>query len=671
MPSSLSVAPPEAVRPTRSTPRWPVPELRWAGPALVLFAVGGAMQLTGTPAPPWWACYLACYVTGGWQPALAGLRALRAGTLDVDLLMIVAALVAAAIGQIFDGALLIVIFATSGALEDFVTRRTADSVRGLLDLAPERATRLAEDGSEQRVDTARLRVGDTVLVRPGERIGADGEVTDGASEVDQASVTGEPLPVLRRPGDPVFAGTLNGTGALRLRVTRAAADSVVARIVALVEAASATKAARQLFVERVEQRYSVAVVLATVALFVIPLASGAALEPTLLRAMTFMIVASPCAVVLATMPPLLAAIANAGRHGLLVKSAVALEAFRTVTVVAFDKTGTLSEGTPTVTDIEPLAGMGADELLALAAAAEYPSEHPLARAVVAAARERGLSVPAAIEFSSAPGRGVRARVGGRLVEVGSPALLGANPTDPTNRTESTGVRPLADELERAGRTAVAVLVDGRPVGLLALADRVRPDAAATVAALRTLTGYTPVLLSGDNPGAAGRVAERVGITEVHAGLLPEDKVARVHALRAEGHRVLVVGDGVNDAPAMAAADLGVALGRHGSDLAMDTADAVIVRDELATVAAVVELSARAHRLVLANLVLAATVIVALVTWDLCAVLPLPLGVAGHEGSTVLVGLNGLRLLRRAAWPAGPGRSCGRSARTRSSEQARR
>jgi heavy metal translocating P-type ATPase len=619
---------------------------------VALFAAGAGLQLSGTPAALWWSCYLACYLVGGWRPALSGLRELRAGTLDVDLLMIVAALVAAAIGQVFDGALLIVIFATSGALEDLVTRRTADSVRGLLDLAPERATRLAGDGSEQRVETARLLVGDAVLVRPGERIGADGEVTDGTSEVDQASITGEPLPVLRRPGDPVFAGTLNGTGALRVRVTRAAADSVVARIVALVEAAAATKAAGQLFVERVEQRYSVGVVLATVALFAIPLVGGAALEPTLLRAMTFMIVASPCAVVLATMPPLLAAIANAGRHGLLVKSAVVLEAFRTVTVVAFDKTGTLTEGTPTLTDVEPLTGLAADELLTLAAAAEHASEHPLARAVVAAARERGLAVPAAAGFSSVPGRGVRARVGGRLVEVGSPALLGADRTDPGGAWQR--LPAAAGELERGGRTAVAVLVDGEPVGLLALADRVRPDAAATVAALRTLTGHTPVLLSGDNPGAAGRLAEQVGITEVHAGLLPEDKVARVRALRAEGHRVLLVGDGVNDAPAMAAADLGVALGRHGSDLAMDTADAVIVRDELATLPAIIALSARAHRLVVANLVLAAAVIAALVTWDLCAVLPLPLGVAGHEGSTVLVGLNGLRLLRRAAWPGRAG-----------------
>ncbi|HEX4361433.1 MAG TPA: heavy metal translocating P-type ATPase [Pseudonocardia sp.] len=637
----------------------PIPELRWAGSALALFAVGAVLQLTNAPAPLSWALYLACYLVGGWRPALDGLCELRAGTLDVDLLMIVAALVAAAIGQIFDGALLIVIFATSGALEDLVTRRTADSVRRLLDLAPERASRLAEDGAEQRVDTAELRVGDAVLVRPGERIGADGEVTDGTSEIDQAGITGEPLPVVRRAGDPVFAGTLNGTGALRIRVTRAAADSVVARIVALVEAASATKARGQLFVERVEQRYSVGVVLATVALFAIPLASGAALAPTLLRAMTFMIVASPCAVVLATMPALLAAIANAGRHGLLVKSAVALETFRTITLVAFDKTGTLTEGTPTVTDIVPLAGMARDELLALAAAAEHASAHPLARAIVTAARERRLTVPAATEFSSAPGRGVRARVGGRLVEVGSPASLGtASLGTASLGTASlggarlgTGGAQAADQLERAGKTAVAVLVDGDPVGLLALADRVRPDAAATVAALRTLTGHTPVLLSGDNPGAADRLAAQVGITEVHAGLLPEDKVARVRALRAEGHRVLLVGDGVNDAPAMAAADLGVALGQHGSDLAMDTADAVIVRDELATLPAVVELSARAHRLVRANLVLAAAVIVALVTWDICAVLPLPLGVAGHEGSTVLVGLNGLRLLRRAAWPA--------------------
>ncbi len=315
-----------------------LPEVRWAGAALLLFLAGGALQLAGAPAWSWWTFYLACYATGGWEPALAGLQALRERTLDVDLLMIVAALVAAGIGQVFDGALLIVIFATSGALEAYVTRRTEDSVRALLDLAPEQATVLGADDDERVVPAADLAVGDRVLVRPGERIGADGEVLDGVSEVDQATITGEPMPRLRQRGDEVFAGTLNGTGALTVRVQRAAADSVVARIVALVQEASATKARTQLFIEKVEQRYSVGVVLATLALFTVPLLLGQDLRPTLLRAMTFMIVASPCAVVLATMPPLLAPIANAGRHGLLVKSAVVMEKLGRPTLVAFDKT---------------------------------------------------------------------------------------------------------------------------------------------------------------------------------------------------------------------------------------------------------------------------------------------------------------------------------------------
>ncbi len=622
-------------------------ELRWAVAATVLFAAGGALQLAGASPVLWWALYLACYVTGGWEPALSGLRALREQTLDVDLLMIVAALVAAGIGQVFDGALLIVIFATSGALEAFVTRRTADSVTALLDLAPQQATRLRTDGGEDTIDTADLLVGDVVLVRPGERVGADGHVLDGASEVDQASITGEPLPVLKQAGDDVFAGTANGTGALQVRVSRPAHDSVVARIVALVTEASATKAKTQLFIEKVEQRYSVGVVVTTLALFAIPLLFGAELRETLLRAMTFMIVASPCAVVLATMPPLLSTIANAGRHGVLVKSAVVMEKFGEIDVVAFDKTGTLTEGTPRVAEIEPLPGACLDgpAMLGLAAAAEYPSEHPLAAAIVTAAREQNLPIAEAHGFSSTPGRGVSALVEGRAVRVGSPALL-AQPHATAAQAAAAGV---VARLEAAGRTAVVVLVEDVPIGVLALADRLRPGARETVAALSALTGRPPVLLTGDNPGAAARLAEEVGITDVRAGLLPADKVTHVHALQTDGAKVLLVGDGVNDAPAMAAADLGVAMGRHGSDLALDTADAIIVRDDLATLPTVIGLSRRAHRVVIANLVFAATVITALVTWDITTVLPLPLGVAGHEGSTIVVGLNGLRLLRATAW----------------------
>lgn len=321
-------------------------EARWAAAALVLFLVALPLQLTGAPAWSWGPLYAAAYITGGWEPAWAGLTALREKTLDVDLLMIVAAIGAASIGQVMDGALLIVIFATSGALEALATARTQDAVRGLLDLAPTTATRLADDGSESTVATGDLVVGDTVLVRPGERVGADGRVLTGASEVDQATITGEPLPVAKEAGDEVFAGTLNGTGALRVKVERDASDSVIARIVAMVEEASETKAPTQLFIEKVEQRYSLGMVFATLAVFLVPLAFGAELTGSLLRAMTFMIVASPCAVVLATMPPLLSAIANAGRHGVLVKSAVVMERLGHVDAVALDKTGTLTEGTP-------------------------------------------------------------------------------------------------------------------------------------------------------------------------------------------------------------------------------------------------------------------------------------------------------------------------------------
>ncbi|MFH9754950.1 heavy metal translocating P-type ATPase [Streptomyces griseus] len=635
-----------AEMPRRRTRVFALSETRWAVTALTLFLLALPIQLAGASAWVWGPLYGVVYVTGGWEPAREGLRALREKTLDVDLLMIVAAIGAASIGQVMDGALLIVIFATSGALEALATARTQDAVRGLLDLAPATATLVLDDGSETTVATRDLVVGNTLLVRPGERVGADGRVTDGASEVDQATITGEPLPVAKEAGDEVFAGTLNGTGALRVRVERDASDSVIARIVTMVEEASETKAPTQLFIEKVEQRYSLGMVVATLAVFLVPLAFGADLTGSLLRAMTFMIVASPCAVVLATMPPLLSAMANAGRHGVLVKSAVVMERLGQVDLVALDKTGTLTEGTPRVTEIRPLPGSGLDEdaLLAMAAGAEHPSEHPLARAVVDAARTRGLTVPDTRDFTSAPGTGVTATVDGHTVEVGAPARLlsGAG-------AASAKAAALAETLESDGRTAVLVQRDGTPVGVLGIADRLRPDATATVAALTALTGSAPMLLTGDNPRAAARVAEEVGISDVRASLLPGDKVSAVREEARTGRKVLVIGDGVNDAPALAAAHTGIAMGRAGSDLALETADAVIVRDELATVPAAVNLSRAARRLVVQNLVIAGVFISVLVVWDLTGHLPLPLGVLGHEGSTVIVGLNGLRLLREDAW----------------------
>jgi len=621
-----------------------LPEVRWAALATALFAAGLIVHLAAGPAAVAWALFLACYAAGGWEPGLAGVRALRARTLDVDLLMVLAAIGAAAVGQVLDGGLLIVIFATSGALEAVATHRTAQAVRGLLDLAPDQATRLDEAGAEQVIDTADLQIGDVILVRPGERIAADGQLLSGSSDVDQATITGEPLPAAKNPGDQVFAGTSNGTGALRVRVSRAASDTVVARIVAMVEQASATKARTQLFIEKIEQRYSLGMVTATLLLFAVPLIAGAAFQPTLLRAMTFMIVASPCAVVLATMPPLLAAMANAGRHGVLVKSAVVMEQLGATTRVAFDKTGTLTEGTPRLTGITVLPGAGLSErdALALAAAAEAPSEHPLGRAVTTAAHDAGLALARADQFTAAPGRGVTAFVSGRRVEVGSPAhMLGAEVGRET-------VARVA-ELEDSGQTAAVLRLDGTPAALLAIADRTRPAAAFAVARIIEVTGAAPVLLTGDNQRAAVRLAGEVGIGDVRAGLLPADKVRAVDDLQSRGARVLLVGDGINDAPALAAAATGAAMGRAGSDLALDTADAVIMRDDLATIPAVIALSRRARSVVTANLVIASVIITALVTWDLAGHLPLPLGVLGHEGSTVIVGLNGLRLLHASAW----------------------
>ncbi len=622
---SLSASVPDS-RPTQ----WhALPELRWAAAATGLFLLGLLAQLTGAPAGLFWTLYLAGYLAGGWEPGRAGLRALRQKTLDVDLLMVVAAIGAAAIGQVLDGGLLIVIFATSGALEALATARTEDSVRGLLELAPETAVRVL-DGGEEVVVTADLAVGDEILVRPGERIGADGVVVSGSSEVDQATITGESMPTEKRSGDEVFAGTLNGIGLLRIRVTRRAQDSVVARIANLVQEASRTKATTQLFVEKVEQRYSLGMVAATLALFVVPLLFGENLRDALLRAMTFMIVASPCAIVLSSMPPLLAAIANAGRHGVLVKSAVVMERLGSTARVAFDKTGTLTVGAPVLGGIRTESGFVEGDVLRLAAAVEHGSEHPLARAVIRAARERAIEIPAVRDFSARPGVGVSGIVEGRRVEI----------------TSARSTPNLPDD----GGTLVLVTVEGELSGVLNFTDRLRPGAAEAVAGVTRLTEQPPVLLTGDNARTAAQVARQTGLTETRADLLPAEKLSLVQAM----DRAAFVGDGINDAPALAAAHVGIAMGGAGSDLALQTADAVVVRDDLSAVPAVIALSRRARRVVVANLAIAATFITVLVLWDLLGNLPLPLGVAGHEGSTVIVGLNGLRMLREKAWSGSGG-----------------
>lgn len=624
-----------------------VPEARAAAVATVLFAAALTADLAAAPAAAYVPLYAACGLVGGWAPARDGLGALRDRRLDVDVLMVVAAIAAAAIGQWRDAGLLIVIFATSGALEELATRRTERSLRDLVALTPERAERVGPDGETAPVAAAELAAGDLVLIRPGARVPADGVVATGVSDLDEAALTGEPLPAAKEPGDEVFGGSVNGAGALTVRITRAAAASVVGRIAALVERATREQAPTQMEIERFEQRYAVGVVVGTVLFVALPLLFlGWEFEEALVRGMTFMIVASPCAVVLATMPALLSAVALAGRNGVLVKGSAALERLARVDTVVLDKTGTLTEGAPVLAGVTPLAGWTRDEVLAVASAAESRSEHPLASAVVAAARESGLTATTPVSVTAVPGRGVDARVGGRRVRVGSRRLLGGVHAD--------AERALA-AAEESGATAMAVEVDGRVVGVLAVEDRVRHGARAVVDRLRDLGVERVVLLTGDRPAAARRVAAACGIDEVVADLLPADKAARVSALRADGRRVLAVGDGVNDAPALAAADVSAGMGLGGSALTLETADIVLTADRLTRLPTTLDLAQRARGRVRQNLGLALSAIAVLVGLDIAGRLPLPLGVAGHEGSTVLVALNGLRLLAPGQWR--PTRAC--------------
>lgn len=473
---------------------------------------------------------------------------------------------------------------------------------------------------------------------------------DGTSEVDTAALTGEPVPVRRSIGDDVLAGTVNGTGVRRVRVLRDAADTVVAAIAAQVERAAETKSARHLFIERVEQRYSVVVVVtATLALLAIPLLLGADFTATLLRAMTFMIVASPCAIVLATMPPLLAAIAVAGRRGVLVKDATVMEALADIDAVVLDKTGTLTTGRPQVTSITPLDGRDADTVLAIAAATEAGSEHVLGQAVRRHALERGLTVPDADEFAAIPGEGVRARVAGAQVLVGRPQLL--TTPDPT-------VDDVVTELQEQGHTAVLIVIDDVAVAVAGLSDEPRAGVADAVAQLRHTIGSDPEILTGDAARPARVLAQRVGVERVHAGLLPAGKVDHVAALQADGRRVLAAGDGLNDSPLLASADVGLVVGEGAAALTVEAADGVLTRDPIGSLAPLVELARRARRISRANLAFAAAVILALVTWDLLAELPLALGVAGHELSTVIVCLNGLQMMasRRPTHPDRPATS---------------
>ena len=620
--------------------------------------------------------YLIAYVSGGVFGVQAGIESLRQFRVDVDLLMVLAALGAVAIGSPFEGAMLLFLFSLSNVLQAYALGRTRSAIQALMKLRPDQAL-LKRDNETVLMPIEQLAIGDHVLVRPGERVPLDGIVVEGESTLDQSSLTGESMPVGKSVGDLVFAGTINQSGSLEVKVTKLARDSTIAKLIKMVEEAQSEKAPTERFLDKFEQIYAVGVILFTLLLIVVPtLAFNAPFGETLYRAITVMVVASPCALIISTPASVLSAIANGARQGILFKGGAHLEQAAQLDTIAFDKTGTLTVGKPTVTDVTivpmlptpapdcddpPCASAVPDHvrleqeniLLTLAASVESKSEHPLAQAIVETARYRGLSIPEATQFVNTTGKGVCARtafMGGMDIAVGSPRYFDGYRTN--------GMEQAMQEVKRLqndGKTSVLVAKihnDARPpqanvLGVIAIADVVRPSAAHVVKRLHELGIKRVVMLTGDNERVARAVARQTGVDEVYADLLPEDKVAQIKRLRMAGgrpHNVAMIGDGVNDAPALASATLGMAMGAAGTDVALETADVVLMSDDLRKIPYAISLSRQARKVILQNLAFAIAVIVMLVIAALGFELPLPVGVVGHEGSTVIVVLNGLRLL---------------------------
>ena len=597
-------------------------------------------------------------VRGAWEQALQG-------RFDIDFLMIAAAFGAAAIGEWAEGALLLFLFTLSGALETFAMGRTRKAIESLSKLRPEIAT--VRRGSQEVVlPVAQLEIGDVVLVRPGDRLPVDGAVTAGSSSIDQSAITGESMPVSKWIGDNVFAGTINGGGALEVRVTKPAGETTLSKIVTLVAEAQEDATPTQKFIDRFSQPYTYAVIGGTLLALVLPLFFlQEPFDITLYRAMTLLVVASPCALVISTPASALSAIAAAARSGVLFKGGAYLELLGQVDVIAFDKTGTLTPGRPVVTNIHPLTGHSETNLLRVAASAEQLSEHHIGKAIVEQARARGLELQKPLDFQAVAGEGIVARfqVDDHLetIYIGNERLFAREQME-----LSPAIRMVGQALQKQGKSVMMVVRrsrvddtlgtsrDWEVMGFLAVADTLRSEAAEAVRRLRDEGIKHVAMITGDNANAAHYIAQQANIDEVYADLLPEQKLELIKKLGRNG-KVAMVGDGVNDAPALATAHVGIAMGAGGTDVALETADIVLMSSDLAKLPFALKLSRQAARIIRQNVFFSVGVIITLVLLTILLpifvpgfLMPLPLGVVGHEGSTLLVVANGLRLLRMRA-----------------------
>ncbi len=577
---------------------------------------------------------LVSYLAGGFYGVKTAIESLRQGEIDVDLLMVLAALGAAFIGEWHEGAVLLFLFSLSNVLQDYAIGRSRRAIRGLLDLYPDEATVRRGDRTT-RVNLSEIVIGDIVLIEPGERIPVDGTVVAGDSAVDESPITGESLPVDKVVGDNVYAGTLNKQGILDVRALHAAEQTTLSRIIRLVEEAQESKAPTQRFLDRFEQTYAKAIIFGILMLIVIPPALGVTdFESNFYRAMVLMTVASPCALVISVPSAFISAIASAARNGLLFKGGASLEQLADVKVVAFDKTGTLTVGQPKITDIVASPPHTANELIQTAASIEARSEHPLAKAIVDHAQSAGVELLPPEGFEAVPGQGVRARLAGKAVRIGRITQLQNTAPLPENLARAQS------ELEAAGKTVVAVLREDQWLGLVALADEERMESAPLIKSLSE-RGIVTVMLTGDNSRVARSIANALGIDRVYAELLPDQKARIVRDLQKHYGAVAMVGDGINDAPALAAAEVGIAMGGGGTDVALETSDVVLMGDRIERLTDAIQLAKRAKQVVWQNILFSLGVIVLLVLSVLVVALPLPLGVLGHEGSTVIVVLNGL------------------------------
>jgi len=582
--------------------------------------------------------YLLAFVIGGFAKAKEGIEATYENKeLNVEMLMIFAAIGSAIIGYWTEGAVLIFIFAVSGALETYTMNKSHKEISSLMKLQPEEAL-LISDGSEKRVPVSVLHVGDLILIKPGERIPSDGMIIKGQTNIDEAAITGESMPVSKGDREDVFAGTVNMTGSITVQVTKASHDTLFQKIIQLVQSAQSEKSPSQQFIERFEGTYVKVVLSVVLLMFFLPhFILGWSWQEAFYRAMILLVVASPCALVASIMPATLSAISNGAKRGILVKGGVHLENLSHLGAIAFDKTGTLTKGNPEVTEVIVKDGLERDSLIWKAASIESHSNHPLATAIVKYVKSnlnKELLHPDSLE--DIPGWGVKATINGENWKIGKAAFV-----DQESIEEFAGGK--IKELATQGNTLVFIEIDGELSAVIAMKDVVREETKLAIDHLKK-QGIRTVMLTGDSEKTARAIASESHVDEFFAECLPEVKVEKLKKLKAKYETVAMVGDGINDAPALAIANVGIAMG-GGTDVALETADIVLMKNDLPRIAEAIDLSKRMNRIIKQNVIFSITVIMILISSNFFQILDLPFGVIGHEGSTILVILNSLRLLK--------------------------